>query len=122
MRPRTTSIATVATILAVCALRADAGTPVIDTSSLTKTVDYSDLDLHQPKHVAALYRRIANAATVVCKPLAARDMPRSLHYRKCLNDSIEHAIDDVHEPLLSEHYANLSGPRILSPLLTPLNR
>lgn len=112
----------VALVLAACTLQADAKTAVVDAPSLTRTVDFSDLNLQRPRDVSLLYRRISNAAAVVCKPLAGRDMPRALHYRKCVNEAIEHAIADVHEPLLSEHYATLSGERILSPLLTPLNR
>ncbi len=45
-----------------------------------------------------------------------------MRFRKCVDSAVERAVDDVHAPQLSERYALLTGARILSPLLTPLNR
>lgn len=114
MRPRNFLFAALPLMLAAAsALQAE--TP-------SKTVDYSDLNLQQPKHVALLYRRIESAAGYVCKTLAGPDAEHVIRYRACVAEAVERAVNDVHAPLLSERYATLTGARILSPLLTPLNR
>ena len=113
MRPRNVLFGTLPLMLAASALFAE--TP-------SKTVDYSDLDLQKPKHVALLYRRIESAAGYVCRPLVGSDAEHVIRFRKCVDEAVERAVNDVHQPLLSERYATLTGARILSPLLTPLNR
>src|SRR5689334_21518078 len=86
MRPRNVLFGALPLMLAASALYAE--TP-------SKTVDYSDLNLQKPKHVAMLYRRIELAAGHVCKPLAGRDAEHVILFRKCVDESVERAVNDV---------------------------
>jgi UrcA family protein len=122
MRPHTVVVRIVPLALAACSLQVDARPTVVDAEVLSKSIDYSDLDLQAPRQAAVLYRRIELAASYVCRPLMGRDVQRSIRFRKCVDEAIERAVGDVHAPLLSERYAILTSPRIVSPLPAPLNR
>lgn len=70
-------------------------------SARSRVVSLSGLDLSRPADAAHLYRNILKAATYVCEPLKGDDLARSMHFRKCVNDTVTRAVADVQAPLLA---------------------
>jgi len=66
------------------------------------TVNFADLDLSRPAGARILYRRMVQAAAVVC---GGKPDPRLLQAREafnqCVNDSIDRALRQVDAPLVT---------------------
>ncbi len=74
-------------------------------------VKFADLNLDTPEGVAALYRRIHNAAKQVCEE-STQDkafLEVALAERKCIAASEAHAIDDTHNVALAAYYSKKTG-------------
>ena len=66
-------------------------------------VRYGDLDLSKPRDVASLYRRIKDAAQMICGSTSAWGGRISL-VEKCRQKTIEDAIARINRPQLSAFY------------------
>jgi len=76
---------------------------------LTRTVDYSDLDLTQAADVVSLYARVHGAAEQVCIPLESEDLGRKLLWRSCVTESMKRAVAKVGVPALTSYYNARAG-------------
>ena len=70
-----------------------------------RQVTYSDLNLARPEGIAALYRRIATAAQLVCEPINFRAPQNAARGRACAKESIARAISQIDMPALSLYHA-----------------
>jgi len=67
-------------------------------------VRYADLDLTRRAGVIELYRRIENAARVVCTspdPTAPKPAPTDA----CLTDAVSRAVAEINQPALNRYFA-----------------
>ena len=79
---------------------AQAGSPT--EMQLSKTVQYADLNLSNPKGAERLYWRLQAAAKVVCEPLNDRNLRRHVKYEACLKEAVTAAVVDINQPLLTQ--------------------
>jgi UrcA family protein len=71
-------------------------------------VKYDDLDLARRAGVIELYRRIENAARVVCTspdPAAPKPAPTDA----CLTDAVSRAVAEINQPALNRYFAAQKG-------------
>ena len=68
------------------------------------TVRFADLDLSKLDGAAALYRRLNQAAAIVCSPLDSRSLGMAEQHRKCVAKAIAGAVADVGRPMLSQYH------------------
>ncbi len=68
------------------------------TTRLAVTVSFGDLNLSTPDGVAALRRRIGNAARQVCPVGDPRDLRRATVEKRCVDDAISRALAYVGVP------------------------
>jgi UrcA family protein len=74
--------------------------------TVTHTVNFADLDLTNGRAVATLYARIKSAADKVCEPVAAQPYEPSVSVRRCKEQAITQAVEDVNSSgLTSLHVA-----------------
>lgn len=97
---------------------ATAATP--DEDVLKQVVGYGDLNLDRIEGIAALYRRVSNAAEQVCAPLQSREMARMSARKGCINGAISRAITQINLPALTA-YASAHGHGT-SPMLAASTR
>jgi UrcA family protein len=69
------------------------------------TVRFSDLDLSKLDGAAALYRRVNQAAAIVCSPLESRSLDMAVQYRACDYHDIAGAVVSVGSPM-SQYYGS----------------
>jgi UrcA family protein len=76
-----------------------------------KKVHYSDINLDQSGDVAVLYKRIRDASRMVCKDDEAPwDASRQRHYKRCLQGTVNKAVQDVnHNALTVLHQGQNEG-------------
>jgi UrcA family protein len=74
-------------------------------------VSYRDLDLSTPAGARVLYIRIERAAHEVCGFPDQADLHLARASRQCYSVAVEHAVSDVHSPLLTALY-NKNRPRL----------
>jgi UrcA family protein len=68
-------------------------------------VHFGDLDLTKPAGVDTLYRRIQQAARMVCRDSASPyEIGRARVFRKCYDTAIDTAVSDVSAPLLTARH------------------
>ncbi|HEU4627520.1 MAG TPA: UrcA family protein [Steroidobacteraceae bacterium] len=67
-------------------------------------VRYDDLNLATPAGNAVLYRRIEQAAKVVCPEYPAGDVRRIRISRPCYQEAVAHAVASIHKPSLTAFY------------------
>jgi UrcA family protein len=70
------------------------------------TVRFADLDLSKLDGAAALYRRLNQAAAIVCSPLESRSLEMAAPYRVCVDHAIAGAVTSVGSPMLSQYYGS----------------
>ena len=70
------------------------------------TVRFADLDLSKLDGAAALYRRLNQAAAIVCSPLESRSLDMAAQYRACVDHAIAGAVTSVDSPMLSQYYGS----------------
>jgi UrcA family protein len=68
------------------------------------TVRFADLDLNKLDGAAVLYRRLNQAAAIVCSPLQSRRAEVAAQYQLCVNHAIAGAVANVGRPMLSQYY------------------
>jgi len=64
------------------------------------TVHYADLNLNTEAGAETLYHRIGGAARFVCGD-EGRSLTEQHQWQQCYHDSVDHAVDTVHSPLLT---------------------
>ena len=82
---------------AAIAAGSDAVTPI-------QPVSYKDLDLSRESGASTLYKRIEAAAQGVCAPLNGRRLIEQMNQSACVTSSIERAVKQVNEPMLTRYY------------------
>jgi UrcA family protein len=76
----------------------------------TKTVAYADLDLSGRAGAEAVLRRIERAAESVCGGApSTRDMSMTIAWRKCVDESVSEAVDEVDAPLVTTIHDRARG-------------
>ncbi len=76
-----------------------------NTSSIT--VSYRDLNLSRHADVLILYRRLNNAAAIVCMPVPHWELVRFAAYQRCVDIVLDEAVRQVKSPeLLALHRAS----------------
>ena len=78
--------------------------PASDESAAVR-VRYSDLNLTTATGVNHLYRRIANAARLVCPDPYSRDLSVVAASQRCQADAIARAVAEVNNPQLALMHA-----------------
>jgi UrcA family protein len=74
------------------------------SAPLSTEVQLSAIDLSTPERVAALYRRIRNAARSVCGYADSRFREEQAAWDKCVEDAIGHAVARVDSATLTDYY------------------
>lgn len=65
--------------------------------------------------VARVHARLTGAARDVCHGLDGRDIERQMRYRRCVAESLERAVRDVHDSRLTAyHQAHTGAPRTVA--------
>ena len=77
-------------------------------------IDYSKMDLTTAAGANALYRRILNAADAVCPQESVLGLYGHSLWRKCMQNAIAQAVEDVHNPLLTARYRGETSGRLYS--------
>jgi UrcA family protein len=67
-------------------------------------VRFPDLDLSKVNGAAALYRRLRQAAAIVCSPLESASLQMATQYRACVDQAIDGAVASVGSPMLSQYH------------------
>jgi UrcA family protein len=78
-------------------------------------VRYDDLNLATPAGNAILYRRIAQAAKVVCPEYPAGDVRHIRIWRPCYQEAVAHAVANIHQPSLTAFYIRSNDGPFSSP-------
>jgi UrcA family protein len=83
-----------------------AGTALADTRQIDDDiprayVNYGDLDLSTEQGAVTLYKRIANAARLVCPTPTPRNMKMKRIADQCIEDAVSRAVADVNSPQLA---------------------
>jgi UrcA family protein len=66
-------------------------------------VRFPDLDLSKLDGAAVLYRRLRQAAAIVCRPLESRGLETATLYQVCVDHAIAGAVASVGRPILSQY-------------------
>jgi UrcA family protein len=71
-------------------------------------VKYSDLDLTRMSAIAELYRRLGQAARLVCTSVTAETgaVPSAV----CVSDALARAVSEINEPALTRYAASRAAP------------
>jgi UrcA family protein len=98
-------------IAAACmtSFAADATEPASTDEVLKKVVNYGDLNLDRPEGIAALYRRVSNAAARVCAPFESRELSQLSAWRTCVNGSISRAVAKINLASLTAYADDRNG-------------
>jgi UrcA family protein len=81
-----------------------AGVTLPAAAADTVVVRYDDLNLATPMGTAVLYRRIEQAAKVVCPEYPAGDVRRIRIWRPCYQEAVARAVANIHMPSLTAFY------------------
>jgi UrcA family protein len=82
-----------------------ASTPPAGEDVRRITVRFDDLNLEQPRGVAALYRRVRHAAEQVCgEPQRPGEAIISADWRACVAQAVERAVVAVDRPALTAYH------------------
>jgi UrcA family protein len=73
------------------------------TPSEGTVVRFADLDLTRNEGVAALYRRLKDAAETACAPQNGRELGSQMRYRLCWQSALTGAVAQVGQPALSAY-------------------
>ena len=75
-------------------------------------VHYADLDVNRSDGARVLLGRLRHAAKLVCGPSPDnRDLDQIASFTACVKVSMDHAVADVHAPLVTALYA---GPETIA--------
>jgi UrcA family protein len=73
------------------------------------TVKFFDLDMTRASDASILYRRIRQAADMVCEPLSRGPALPSRPFDTCVGNAIDGAVAKVNAPALNAVYAAKTG-------------
>ncbi|MEX2496542.1 MAG: UrcA family protein [Woeseia sp.] len=74
-------------------------------------VSYADLNPDRPAGAEALYRRIQNAARVVCGQVDARELARAALHRQCYDETMQAALGQLNRSsLYAVHKRKVKAP------------
>jgi UrcA family protein len=68
------------------------------------TVRFADLDLSKLDGAATLYRRLNQAAAIVCSSMENKGLSMSRQHRDCVDGAIAGAVAKVGRPMLSQYH------------------
>ena len=76
----------------------------------SRTIDVSDLDPNTSAGAEALYERIRTAAMRVCAEEHNKwwVKSRTMHRNRCVDSVVEHAVDTVDSPMLTDLHLGIS--------------
>jgi len=80
-------------------------------------VHFADLDLTKAEGAATIYRRLQDAAEVVCGRREYRNFARTAAVEKCRQSAVAKAVVSVDRPALTEYYRARTAARNV-PVLT----
>jgi UrcA family protein len=75
-----------------------------DDVTLSRHVNYSDLDVAHDAGVKQLYDRLTRAANSVCGPYDSAEMKKAGVYANCVQHSLARAVAKVNNPMLTSYY------------------
>jgi UrcA family protein len=67
-------------------------------------VRFPDLDLSKIDGATVLYRRLRQAAAIVCSPLESERLGMAAQYQACVGQAIAGAVASVNRPMLSQYH------------------
>ena len=73
------------------------------------TVTYADLDLSKSEGADTLYRRLTQAARIVCAPYEGRDLKGRQLWNDCYEDAIGEALATLGNPMLTDLHRPTRG-------------
>jgi UrcA family protein len=88
-----------------------AGEPAFADSTVSRQVvrvDHRELSTQQG--LMHVYRRLNQAATVVCGNYESSALLQSQAYRQCLNDAVSQAVAQIHDARLTRYHESLTTP------------
>jgi UrcA family protein len=113
-----------AAALGLGAAGAIAGTPATEFVAdgvISYVVRFPDLDLSKTDGAAVLYRRLDQAARVVCEPLQNSDRVHESRYRACLVQAVDNAVAGIDRPLLWQYHQARTNKGDKAPLAQVAN-
>src|SRR5262245_64919802 len=98
-----------ATIACGIVLTAPAMAEQRNGESLTKVVNYSDLNLNAAAGAQTLYGRLRMAATQVCAPFWGSTLTDKARWRECFEPALARSVAEVDAPMLTALHLSRSG-------------
>ena len=98
-----------ATIACGIALTTTATAAQRDGESLTKVVNYSDLNLNGAAGARTLYGRLRMAATQVCAPFRGDTLREKTNWSECFDLALARSVEEIDAPLLTAYHLSRSG-------------
>jgi UrcA family protein len=98
-----------ATIACGSALTAPAIAEQREGESLTKVVNYSDLNLTAAAGARTLYGRLRMAATQVCAPFSGNTLKDKTRWHECFDPALARAVAEIDAPMLTAIHLNRTG-------------
>jgi UrcA family protein len=98
-----------ATIACSIALTTPATAEQRDGESLTKVVNYSDLNLNGAAGARTLYGRLRMAATQVCAPFRGDTLREKTNWHECFDPALARAVAEIDAPMLTAYHLSRSG-------------
>jgi UrcA family protein len=77
--------------------------------SLTKVVNYSDLNLNGAAGARTLYGRLRMAATQVCAPFWGGTLRDKSRWRECFDPALARAVAEIDAPMLTAIHVSRTG-------------
>jgi UrcA family protein len=95
-----------ASVAAICVASAMLGAHADEASvnAPTRTVHYADLNLNTPAGVSVLYKRIRNAAELVCGDVNSRRLNEAAAARACVSHAVYVSVHSVNNVRLTNEY------------------
>ncbi len=90
--------------LAGNALAAEPGIPLHQ-----QVVLFADLDVSRPQGIVVLYGRIERAASRVCEPFSTREPSQVVGARRCADQAITRAVNNLNIRALTSYYLVKTG-------------
>ena len=88
----------------VAAASADPSSQYLRDGTHTYVVRFADLDINKIDGAAALYRRLQQAAGIVCHSLQSRELAMNTEYKACKDRAVADAVTSVGAPVLSQYH------------------
>jgi UrcA family protein len=99
---RAVLVALATSVLAFTATQARAEEPADVSATPSLSVTYVDLNLATEEGTLALYKRIVSAARQVCPADTGPNLRLVSQARRCVDDAVARAVNDIQSPKLAE--------------------